>query len=117
VLEPFFFEQFNQIITANLPEDHLLPLADLCYEKNINLVVLRSFGMIGSIRLQVKRHNIIEAKKDQSSFDLRVCDPFPELLHYCEQFDLNLLNSIDHCHVPFVAILFQALQKWKKEVF
>lgn len=65
--------------------------------------------------MQLTTHSIIEAKKDQTSFDLRICDSFPALADYCANYpDFQSLNSMEHAHIPFIVILYRALQHWKE---
>ena len=38
--------------------------------------------------------------------------PFPELVTFCDAFDLDSMDSQHHSHVPFVVILYKALSQW-----
>ncbi|KAF1955668.1 hypothetical protein CC80DRAFT_593887 [Byssothecium circinans] len=53
----------------------------------------------------------------ETTSDLRLLKPWPELLHYATQKTTNLeaMNPDDHGHVPFVALLLHFLEEWKKE--
>lgn len=115
-IEPDYFKQFTLIITANLPQHQLAPLADLCWKEGISLLVVRSYGLFGSVRLQLNGHNIIESKTDKDAFDLRIADPFPELEQYCNNINLAELDSLQHAHVPYIVILYKAIQTWKSQV-
>ncbi|KAJ2881362.1 NEDD8-activating enzyme E1 regulatory subunit, partial [Coemansia asiatica] len=44
--------------------------------------------------------------------DLRLASPFPALLAYADAIDLGALDPTDLGHVPFVAIVIKALQRW-----
>ncbi|KAJ2359361.1 hypothetical protein GGF43_000207 [Coemansia sp. RSA 2618] len=44
--------------------------------------------------------------------DLRVMAPFAELRAYADSIDLAALDSTDLAHVPFVALLIKAADKW-----
>jgi amyloid beta precursor protein binding protein 1 len=58
----------------------------------------------------------IESKPDIVTIDdLRLVNPFPELLNYAQSIDLNQLDSKEHGHVPYVIILIQLLQTWRAE--
>ena len=118
--DPSYFLQFNLIITANIPLYDLFPLAQLCWNASvpINLMVLRSYGFIGSVRLQIRDHNIIESKSDNDPFDLRISNPFPELKEYCESYAILLnektnVDTLQHSHIPYIVILYEAIKKWK----
>lgn len=113
--DPNFLSQFNLVVTANLTEDVMIPLATECWERRIPLLVTRAYGLIGYCRVQVREHNIVESRPDASQPDLRIANPFPELSEFSSRFDLSTLDSMHHSHVPWVVILCQALAKWKSE--
>lgn len=60
----------------------LLPLSKICHEAKIPLLVARSYGLIGYVRLCLPEHSVVESKPDNFQDDLRVANPFPELLEY-----------------------------------
>ena len=50
--------------------------------------------------------------------DLRLHDPFDELLEFCRDYTKFYLDDMPlerHMHVPYVVLLIQALDKWKSE--
>lgn len=116
VTEPAYFTQFNLIISANLPEHQLTPLAALCWNGGISLLVVKSYGLLGSVRLQLRNHSIVESKTEGDAFDLRIADPFPELEQYCNSCNMEELNSLEHAHVPYIVILHKAIHTWRNEV-
>jgi amyloid beta precursor protein binding protein 1 len=107
-----FFSQFQLVIASNQPESLLLPLSSIL---TVPLIVIQSYGLLGSIRLQYKDHEIIESKPENGKMDLRIADAFPELVEYCDSFDLegDTLNDREHGHVPYIVILYKALQQYK----
>ncbi|KAJ2237165.1 hypothetical protein IWW45_001167 [Coemansia sp. RSA 485] len=44
--------------------------------------------------------------------DLRLASPFPDLLAYADAIDLSAMDPTDIGHVPFVAIIIKAMQRW-----
>jgi hypothetical protein len=94
----------------------LSPLAAFCWTEGISLLVVKSYGLIGSVRLQLNGHNIIESKTEGDAFDLRIAEPFPELEAYCNSIHLEELDSLQHGHVPYIAILYNAIQSWRAQV-
>ncbi|KAJ1409873.1 hypothetical protein B484DRAFT_403078 [Ochromonadaceae sp. CCMP2298] len=113
--EPEYFTHFSLIISANLPEAQLLPLAALCWGRGIPLLVVKSYGLVGSVRLQLKEHSVVESRSEADAFDLRVSRPFPLLQAYCESAALEMptLDSLEHAHVPYPVILHAAAAKWR----
>lgn len=118
------------VITADLPPNILRSISKLCWEganntssddKNdhssycsVPLVAVKSYGLIGTVRLQTPLHTIVESKPDNSLPDLRLIekDIFPELSKFIQPFDLSSLDNHTHGHVPFVIILVKAMEKW-----
>jgi amyloid beta precursor protein binding protein 1 len=79
--------------------------------------VVRTYGLIGTVRLQVHDHEVVESKKDGDKFDLRISNAFEELKVFCDNINMDELDSMEHSHVPFIVILYKAIEKWKTEVF
>jgi NEDD8-activating enzyme E1 regulatory subunit len=96
----------------------LQPLAALCWANKIALLNVRSYGLLGSCRLQLRGHSIVESKTEADAFDLRIAEPFAELLEYCDSpyCSLTELDTLQHGHVPYIAILLQAIRQWKHAV-
>lgn len=81
---------------------------------SIPLIAVRAYGLIGCVRVQTSGvHEIIESKPMSDLPDLRISQPFDELLAYCDSQNLDALSESDHCHVPYIVILIKALSKWK----
>eukprot|EP01016_Furgasonia_blochmanni_P023615 TRINITY_DN2548_c0_g2_i5.p1 TRINITY_DN2548_c0_g2~~TRINITY_DN2548_c0_g2_i5.p1 ORF type:complete len:337 (-),score=36.18 TRINITY_DN2548_c0_g2_i5:634-1644(-) len=112
---PAFFTKFNMII-LNEQRDHILQgIASIAAQKNINLLSVRTYGLIGTLRLMGNQHTIIESKpSDRDLDDLRLCTPFPELLQFAQSFDLKSLDAKAHKHIPYVVILIQTLLEWRE---
>ncbi|KAJ3103065.1 NEDD8-activating enzyme E1 regulatory subunit [Phlyctochytrium planicorne] len=110
---PEFFKQFTIVITLDLHEDSLLKLSDICWSNNIPLVVVRSYGFIGYLRIAIPEHSVVETHPE-SIIDLRIDCPFPDLVSFFNSFDLPKLDSMQFAHVPYPVILFQSLEEWKQ---
>jgi amyloid beta precursor protein binding protein 1 len=124
----------------------VLPLAALLWTANIPLIVVSCKGLLGSARLQVREHAIVESHPGNDRYDLYVHPEqgqhWPELKQYCESFkvfrdeaDTTAATSSaasaepssscvadstaaptadgeEHAHIPYVAILWQCVQRW-----
>jgi len=110
-----FFGQFSLVIATHLPEKPLLKLAAFLYERGIPLLICRSYGFIGYLRLAVPEHTIVESKPDNVVEDLRLHEPWAELAKFAESIKIEQLDSEQQAHVPFIVLLIQALQKWRSE--
>lgn len=102
------------VIACELTNTYAAKLSAICEQRNIPMILLRQYGMIGYIRLFKKESCIIEPKKAQVRIkDLRLYNPWQELLDYAKSFDIESLPEAEHTHVPLAVILIQALDKWK----
>jgi len=109
-----FFDTFTIVVACDLPEAALRKLASYLYERNIPLVIPRSYGFIGYLRIATPEHTIIESKPDNPADDLRMYNPYTELQAYADSIDLDS-SEVAHHHVPYVVVLIKALQKWRSE--
>ena len=56
----------------------------------------------------------MESKPESKEFeDLRLNEPFQELMDFAYSMNLAALNDQEHSHVPYVVILLQAMKAWK----
>lgn len=113
---------YSLVIASNVPSTYLEPLAKLLAVHDIPLIIQQSLGLLGWIRIQTKCHHVIESKPDSERLDLRISQPFDELLEFCKSIDLTQpfeeggLDSRLHSHVPYIVILVQAVDLWMKKV-
>ncbi|KAJ3052499.1 NEDD8-activating enzyme E1 regulatory subunit [Rhizophlyctis rosea] len=110
---PEFFHQFNLVITTQLPESIVLPLAEICWNANIPLFVVRVNGFFGYFRIALPEHTIVEPHPEQL-LDLRLDCPFPALIEYANKFDFESTDTLALSHIPYIAILLRCLQEHKR---
>jgi amyloid beta precursor protein binding protein 1 len=110
-----FFARFSLVIATNLSEKALLKLANFLYEQHIPLFVCRSYGFVGYLRLAVPEHTIVESKPDDAPDDMRLYEPWAELVKFGEAINMDELDSHHHSHVPFIVLLVKQMQKWRAE--
>ncbi|MCL4127251.1 UNVERIFIED_CONTAM: hypothetical protein GTU68_032108, partial [Idotea baltica] len=113
--QPDFFNKFSVVIATTIRESSLLSLSEKLWEAKVPLLVVRSYGMIGYIRLQVEEHTMIESHPDNVIPDLRLESPFASLSAYVDTFKFSEMSSKEHSHVPYVIILLHFLKRWKDE--
>lgn len=92
----------------------LLPLSKHLWELGIPLVVARSIGFLGYLRLQVKEHTIIESHPDNENPDLRLDKPWPALKEHLDGINVEELDTKERSHVPALVILYYFLKKYKE---
>ncbi|XP_017018425.1 nedd8-activating enzyme E1 regulatory subunit [Drosophila kikkawai] len=105
---PNFFDSFDLVIASNLNEQTLLLLADRLWEANVPLLYCRSLGMLGTIRLQIREHCIVEAHPDNRQFDLRLEHPFDALREHLDGTEVT-------SKVPWLLVLHKYLTTWQKQ--
>ena len=110
-----FIERTDMILDAQLvilceAGDGLASkVGDLCYSRNIPLLLIRQYGLLGYIRIQKAEDCIVEPKVAQRKIkDLRIHDPFPELKEFANSIDFKDAEKVDdalHQHTPYAVIL------------
>ncbi|KAL5972612.1 NEDD8-activating enzyme E1 regulatory subunit axr1 [Asimina triloba] len=111
---PSFFNQFTLVIATQIQENSMLKLDEICRQANIMLIVARSYGLTGFVRISLKEHDVIESKPDHFLDDLRLHNPWPELKQFAESIDINTVDTVVHKHIPYVVILVKMAEEWSK---
>lgn len=112
---PHFFNNFSVIVTTALPERILIPLSLHLWNTGVPLIAARSYGFIGSIRVQVREHTVVETHPDNQTPDLRLDVPFESLQEHVNSINLDAMDLKDHAHVPFLVPLYKALVDWRSQ--
>ncbi|NXT45750.1 ULA1 enzyme, partial [Pluvianellus socialis] len=113
--DPSFFNRFNLVVATQLPESTLLRLAELLWNFNVPLLVCRTYGLVGYMRVIIKEHTVVESHPDNMLEDLRLDKPFPELREHIQSYDLDQMDKKDHSHTPWIVIVAKYLTKWFNE--
>jgi len=106
---------YTLVIAADMGLSILKLISKACLLNSVNLISVKSYGLIGTCRIQTipEGHVVVESKPSSSVPDLRISNPFPELLALCDAYHMDALDFKDHSHVPFVIILFKAISSWR----
>ncbi len=110
---PNFFDTFTLVVATDIPESTLLKLSQALWKASTLLLVAWSYGLLGYIRISFPQHEVIEAHPDNSHNDLRLDCPFPSLVTYMDQIDLDNCDNTAHGNVPYLAVLYKYIKKWK----
>ncbi|KAL3789860.1 hypothetical protein ACHAWO_011666 [Cyclotella atomus] len=110
------------VISADQPSPVLIPLSVACHDLSLPLVNVRSYGLLGYVRIQTPSpyHVVKDTKKTNKLVDLRLSSgaegAFDGLKKVYDSIDKleSITDSKDHGHVPYIIILLQALAKWKE---
>ena len=111
---PNFFSQFTVVIACGLPHKTLARVSALLLKSSIPLLVARTYGLVGFIRIALDQHEVVESHPDYYHEDLRIDSPFQRLMKYMDSVDLDALDDTNHSNVPFLVILYKYLLEWKK---
>mmetsp|Transcript_21156 Transcript_21156/g.58704 ORF Transcript_21156/g.58704 Transcript_21156/m.58704 type:complete len:539 (-) Transcript_21156:37-1653(-) len=112
--EPKFFRDFTLVVATQMREQDVAKLDALCREGGVKLLIARSYGLMGYIRISVPEHLVEDSKPDNIIWDLRLSNPFPALQDWALSFDLDSMDDVLHKHIPYTALLIQAAQQWKE---
>ena len=113
--QPNFFTSFNLVIAAELDEESLKILSAHLWTSNVPLMLVRSYGLLGYIRIQIKEHAIVESHPENEMHDLRLDAPFQSLKEHMDSIDLSNLTKNSHMHTPYLIILYKLLEEWKEK--
>lgn len=106
-----FFSKFSVVIVSDLNESSLLKLSTLLWKSCTPMIVARSCGLFGYIRIASPCHEVLESHPDNFHEDLRLDVPFVELQNYMDNLDLD--DSGQRGNLPYLVILYKYLEKWK----
>ncbi|XP_041077672.1 NEDD8-activating enzyme E1 regulatory subunit-like isoform X2 [Polyodon spathula] len=113
--DPDFFCRFSLVIAVHLPESTILCLAAFLWGAGVPLLVCRTYGLIGYMRLVVKEHTVVESHPDNALENLRLDHPFPELKKHIQSYALENMEKRDHSHTPWIIVMAKYLEKWRSE--
>ena len=113
-----FLKEFDVVVATQLNEQTAIALDECCRELGKKLIVARSWGCLGSVKISgVDGTACVEVKPENRALDLRLGDEnarlFPELLEYAENFeDLEVMDEQQFTHVPYVCLLLIAKKRF-----
>ncbi|KAI9189277.1 hypothetical protein H9P43_000708 [Blastocladiella emersonii ATCC 22665] len=115
---PAFFHAFSLVVvTGRVPMPTLLALDAECWPRGIPLLVLRNAGFAASLRSVLRAHHVVELHPDSPARDLRLADPWPELVAFVDGFkDFDAMSSAELTHVPYPVILLRVYRQWRAKV-
>jgi NEDD8-activating enzyme E1 regulatory subunit len=97
-------------------------LAQRCWDSLTPLLIVRSVGFLGFVRVQIREHFVSEVKGEAEILDLRINAPFPELKALCDHEDsifsnlqIDEMDSLNHAHIPYIILLYKALRLWQQQ--
>jgi len=111
---PRSFAAYTLVIATQLNEAALLDVAAACAQCSIPLVVARTNGLLGHVRVWCHEHCVVESKPSpEPQEDLRVFNPWPQLRATADAVALEKLDEQEFGHTAFVIVLIKALDAWR----
>lgn len=112
-----YFLNFTLVIACDIDNERSVnKLSEAMWSLDIPLLIVKSIGFIGSIRLQIREHAIIEAHPDSQLEDLRLDHPFEELVTFLDSFPpFEKMDRYDLSHIPSLVVINSALLKWREK--
>ncbi|RYO45460.1 NEDD8-activating enzyme E1 regulatory subunit [Alternaria arborescens] len=107
------------LATAPIRPEILAKLSDHASAALIPLFYVHSVGFYAhfSVHLPPAFPIVDTHPSPETTSDLRLLRPWPELVQYAEEktADLENMKPEDHGHVPWIALLLHFLERWKKD--
>jgi len=112
--DPDFFTNFSLVVACGLSEKSLLLLSTKLESSRIPLLVVRTSGFLGYIRLQLAEHLVVETHPDNAAADLRLDQPWEALENWLDEEGerMKTMDLKDHGHTPYPVIMYRFLKEW-----
>ncbi|KRY17723.1 Nedd8-activating enzyme E1 regulatory subunit [Trichinella patagoniensis] len=110
------FDGFSLVIGTALGEKFALELSDRLWHHGIPLIVCKTNGLVGMIRLVIKEHCIFQSHQEFPIPDLMLDYATPELHEYVESIDFSSLTHAELKHMPNLIWIIKALHCWRLEI-
>ncbi|ERE80149.1 SUMO-activating enzyme subunit 1-like protein [Cricetulus griseus] len=126
--DPSFFCRFTVVVATQLLESTLLRLADVLWNSQIPLLICRTYGLVGYMRIIIKEHpangKIITSL--QALTEIVHCFLFSHVESSVQsqirkwrvtdvEIVANIENKMDHSHTPWIVIIAKYLAQWYSE--
>ena len=109
--DPDFFSAFTLVIACGCSDKTLLLLSAKLEAGRTPLLVVRTSGFFGYVRLQLAEHAVVETHPDSLSPDLRLDQLWPALRSWLEG-EAGRMEKMDlkeHGHTPYPVIIYRSV--------
>ena len=110
--DPAFFAGFDIVIAAQLHDWEAAALDAVCRAKLVPLLLVRAYGLLGSLTVSVSEHCVVESKPDTVVEDLRLGAPWPALARAAAEAGARLADERLRAHVPYALLLARTAADW-----
>ncbi|KAI1498150.1 hypothetical protein F5X99DRAFT_420787 [Biscogniauxia marginata] len=110
---------FTLIMYTNpIARDNLATIEAYANQRKIPVVSIHSAGFYSYFRTILPgTFPIVDTHPEvEKTTDLRLLNPWPELLEFAQEMtkDLDALDDHEHGHIPYVVILLHCLEQWRQ---
>ncbi|KAJ5894783.1 hypothetical protein N7495_006474 [Penicillium taxi] len=117
LFDPDFLPRFHLVIISGPTSSSTM--GQLCQSAkalSIPVLYLHSVGFCATFSLQLpSEFPIVQTHPDpESTQDLRLLNPWPELVTAASALDLDSMDDHIHGHVPYILLLLHFLEQWKQ---
>jgi len=110
------YKSYDILVATNLLSELNTKLYEIAKNDNLRLVIVKNNGLMNYIRLYENYHGNMNLKlSERPVADYRLSCPWKELVDFCNSFDLEKMDLIDHKNVPYFVILIKALVKYRED--
>ena len=112
---PDFFADFTVVVASQCLGSTLAKLDAVCRAHDVALVALTTHGLVGTVRVSRLEQRVLEAKPEETDFDLRVNQPWPELVAFARNFvgtRFHEMTETQRAHVPWAVTLINAFDEF-----
>jgi amyloid beta precursor protein binding protein 1 len=118
--ELFESQKYTLIVyTLPIKADNLAIIHEYTNTNKLPALAIHSAGFYSYFKTHLPgSFPIVDTHPDTSTTtDLRLLDPWPELLEFAAELtrDLENQSALEHGHIPYIAILVHYLIKWKED--
>jgi amyloid beta precursor protein binding protein 1 len=120
LLQPDALRPYTLIIaTAPIRPEILAKLSDHAVAASVPLFYVHSVGFYSHFAVHLPpAYPIVDTHPSpESTQDLRLLRPWPELIQYAEEKTAKMddMAPEDHGHIPYLALILHYLEEWKKQ--
>lgn len=106
---------FSVVVAANQSEEIDTKFAEVLYGIGVPFVCMKSYGLIGIIRICIKEHTIANSHEENPRPDLRLDAPFDKLKEMINETNLDGMTVDQLRHTPYILLHFKALEVYRKQ--
>ena len=109
--DPEFFSSFTLVIACGCSDKTLMLLSAKLEAGRTPLLVVRTSGFFGYVRLQLAEHAVVETHPDSLQPDLRLDQLWPALRSWLEgeAGRMERMDLKEHGHTPYPVIIYRSV--------